>query len=209
MLKVEDLEFGFHHRLLFKDVSFTVNAGELLHIVGPNGAGKSTLMSIIAGLIGAPKGSISFSGSDDRRLYLEYLPAEANGLYLKMSAMQNLTFWSALRGRQLPDESIHAALAIWDLNKPLLRDNFPLEKFSTGMKRRLALARLSLSPAPCWLLDEPFYGLDQNAAATFKEQLRKHLQSGGMGLIISHEPSILDGLVTAELDLTAKSERRP
>src|SRR5690606_18063088 len=124
---------------------------------------------------------------EDRRLYLEYLPAEANGLYLRMSAIQNLSFWAALRSVRPTLDRVHAALAVWGLDKPLLRDNFAVEKFSTGMKRRLALARLELSPAPCWLLDEPFYGLDQDAAAIFRSRLQAHLKRGGSALIVSHD----------------------
>jgi heme exporter protein A len=206
MLKVADLEFGFRRRRLFTGMTLTVQRGELTHLHGPNGAGKSTLMAVIAGLLAPQKGRIVFvtaagRDADDRRDYLEYLPAEANGLFLKMSATQNLAYWAGLRGKPLDTAALRAALAVWGLDKPLLRDNFPVEKFSTGMKRRLALARLTLSPAPCWLLDEPFYGLDQEATAIFRGQLTAHLQNGGMALVVSHDVAPLAGLVTRTVTL--------
>jgi heme exporter protein A len=165
-------------------------------------------MSIVAGLLHADAGSIDFfpggretAAADDRRQYMEYLPAEANGLYLKMDATHNLLFWSALRGESVALEAVFKALERWNLNHALLRDNFPVEKFSTGMKRRLALARLALSPAPLWLLDEPLYGLDTQATGVFQDLLSEHLTAGGMALLVSHDLKPIEGLITRTLAL--------
>lgn len=206
MLHIRELSFGFRHRQLFTHLTLSVERGELVHLVGPNGAGKSTCMAVVAGLLGASHGRVDYcpDGGEpalDRRLYLEYLPAEANGLYVKMSARENLRFWAALRGMTLADQDLLAALAVWGLNHPLLIDNFSVEKYSTGMKRRLALARLTLSPASCWLLDEPVYGLDVAAIEIFRRELRAHLDSGGMALVISHDLSALSGIVTRSIRL--------
>lgn len=179
-------------------------------MVGPNGAGKSTFMAVVAGLLRADSGTIEYFPGDekdgpapDRRVYLEYLPAEANGLFVKMDAVQNLSFWSELRGIAASEEQILQALRHWRLDHPLLRQGFPVEKFSTGMKRRLALARLQLSPAPCWLLDEPVYGLDAEATAAFTRLVASHLSKGGSGLVVSHETKPLEGLVTQSISLGA------
>ncbi|TWW09984.1 hypothetical protein E3A20_08890 [Planctomyces bekefii] len=135
-------------------------------------------------------------------MHLEYLPAEANGLYLKMDAMQNLSYWDALRGHDDNIERIRKALARWNLDHPLLRDRFPVEKFSTGMKRRLALARLDLANASGWLLDEPVYGLDAEAIVAFREQLSEHLKRGGLALIISHDLKAIEGLPCRSFQLS-------
>ncbi len=208
MLRIVKLSFGFRHRPLFQDVSLTVGRGELVHLAGPNGAGKSTFMSVVAGLLTADHGAVEFfpdgeaaPAADDRRAYSEYLPAEANGLHVKMDAVRNLRFWTTLRGTPASDAAIEGALAHWNLDHPLLRHDFAVEKFSTGMKRRLALARLSLSPAPLWLLDEPVYGLDAQAMAVFSALLRAHLDGNGMALVISHDLKPLDGLIARTVDL--------
>lgn len=210
MLKVQNVSFGFRHRPLLRDVSLTLAAGELLHLTGPNGAGKSTFMSIVAGLLTPEKGTIEFfpgseasAAVDDRRRFQEYLPAEANGLYVKMDAMQNLLFWTQLRGLKNNLPAVHAELARWNLDHPLLRDGFPVEKFSTGMKRRLALARLALSPSPLWLLDEPVYGLDAQAVGIFRKLLGDHLAKGGLALLISHDLAAVEGLKLRSLALGA------
>lgn len=199
MLHIRELSFGFRHRPLFSDLTLCVDRGELVHLVGPNGAGKSTCMAVIAGLLAAGKGTVEYTPqgqnpASDRRLYLEYLPAEANGLYVKMSARDNLRFWASLRGIHLSDQALLDALSTWGLDHPLLIDRFPVEKYSTGMKRRLALTRLTLSPAPCWLLDEPVYGLDTTAMEVFRRALTFHLERGGMAIVISHDLSALMGL---------------
>ena len=167
-------------------------------------------MAIIAGLLQADSGTIEYfpetlaeGPASDRRTFLEYLPAEANGLYVKMDAVQNLRFWSELRGVEANEERILAALRRWRLDHPLLRQGFPVEKFSTGMKRRLALARLELSPARCWLLDEPVYGLDAEATLEFTRLVASHIGSGGSGLVVSHETRPIEGLVTQSITLGA------
>ncbi len=200
MLSVESVSFGFQHLPLFEGVSFRVSPGEVLHLTGGNGAGKSTLLSLIAGYRRQTKGDIRYmiNGQEveDRRAYIEYLPAEANGLYGRMDAMANLRFWTQLRSRRLTEKEMIAALSEWGLGHPLVRENFPVDKFSTGMKRRLALVRVLLSGSPFWLLDEPIYGLDAKGIALFRNLLTSHIQQGGMALIISHDLAPLAGIVT-------------
>jgi heme exporter protein A len=208
MLVISNLSFKFRHRRLFNDLSLTAGPGDLWHISGPNGVGKSTFLSVVAGLLNPSSGEITLNLASkrilDRRAHLEYLPAEANGLYLKMDSVQNLRFWSQLRGLKLDDSAIFAALEPWGLNHPLLRDGFPIEKYSTGMKRRLALARLDLSPVPGWLLDEPLYGLDQQAITVFRERLRQHLSRGGFALLISHDLEPFRDLITGAKEISSR-----
>lgn len=206
MLEIQGLEFHFQYRRILHKLAFSVGPGEILHIMGPNGCGKTTLMSILAGLRKEHAGSIVYrqaSGRvlDDRREAIEYLPAEANALFGKMDAMQNLRFWLEMRGLVASEALLVEELSRWDLQHPLIRQNFPVERFSTGMKRRLALARVSLSQAPCWLLDEPLYGLDTRGIATFQEMLRAHLDRGGLALIVSHDTAPLAPFGLKTLDL--------
>ncbi len=209
MLVISNLSFQFRHRRLFEGLSITAAPGDLIHISGPNGVGKSTFLAVVAGLLAPASGEIAYlvdgAKATDRRTYLEYLPAEANGLYLKMDAVENLLFWTRLRGLKLDPNAAFAALDPWNLNHPLLRVGFPVEKFSTGMKRRLALARLELSPVPGWLLDEPLYGLDQQALSVFQNRLRAHLQRGGFALLVSHDLEPFRGLITQTIDLAKRS----
>jgi heme exporter protein A len=209
VLKIHNLEFRYQFRRILQGVSFAAEAGEIVHIIGPNGAGKTTLMTILAGLRREHAGSIEYHSApgkvaEDRRDYIEYLPAEANALYGKMDAMTNLRFWQSLRGHRSSDEALVQELEQWDLDHPLIRQNFPVERFSTGMKRRLALARVKLSETPCWLLDEPLYGLDTKGIQTFQIMLETHLRKGGQAWIVSHDTAPLSIFKLRTLDLGGK-----
>ncbi|HYX33330.1 MAG TPA: heme ABC exporter ATP-binding protein CcmA [Oligoflexus sp.] len=209
MLKIHNLEFRYQFRRILQGVSFAAEAGEIVHIIGPNGAGKTTLMTILAGLRREHAGRIEYESkpgqvADDRRDFIEYLPAEANALYGKMDAMTNLRFWQSLRGLKSTDEALVNELELWDLDHPLIRQNFPVERYSTGMKRRLALARVKLSETPCWLLDEPLYGLDTKGIQTFQAMLQGHLQKGGQAWIVSHDTAPLSIFKLRTLDLGGK-----
>lgn len=206
MLEIKELSFRYQFKVILSKLSFTVNPGEILHITGPNGSGKTTLMSILAGLRKESAGKIIYRLADgqlieDRRSHVEYLPAEANALFGKMDAMSNLRFWRKLRGLDASDKALRPVLARWDLDHPLIRENFPVESFSTGMKRRLGLARLELSETPCWLLDEPLYGLDTKGIETFQEMLHHHHARQGLSIIVSHDTAPLQAFAVRRLDL--------
>ncbi len=200
MLNVDKLSFAFHRRPLFEQLSFHVEPGQLWLVVGGNGTGKSTLLSVIVGLLPATHGHCTFAGGD-RAQVLEYLAAETNGLFFKLDAMQNLKFWAKMRGVSCGTSDLHAALDRWQLNHPLIRQDFPIEKFSTGMKRRLALARVGLSQAKLWVMDEPFHGLDQKALVIFADVLGQHLNQGGSAIVVSHDLAPLANLPHQRLDL--------
>lgn len=211
LLEVENLEFGYAARILIPSLSFTLARGELLHVQGPNGTGKSTLLALVAGLL-QPRRGVVRAGKDVASTgpittILEYLPAEANGLYGRLDAEDNLKLWLRLRGRTATSDALDTALGTWGLDHPLVRRGFPVERFSTGMKRRLALARVMLSPAPVWLLDEPFYGLDDSGIRTFQEVLRAQLDKGGAALMVSHEVRPLEPFAPRSLRLTPGGHR--
>ena len=203
MLAVKSLSFSFEHRRLFQDVSFEVPPGTLLHLQGVNGVGKSTFLGILAGIRKQDNGTIEYIDQNQKR-YTDirevsaYLSAEANGLYTKMDAIGNLRFWCQLRGLKPSNAELVGSMETWGLGHPLLRQNFPVEFFSTGMRRRLALARLSLAQASCWLLDEPIYGLDEKGINLFRQHLEKHLDGGGVGVMISHDRLASKGIKTLD-----------
>ena len=191
MLEVRQVSFGFSSLPLFQNVSFAVQPGKVLQLTGPNGVGKSTLMQILAGILAPQAGDVTFEWSGktlpDRRAALSYLPSEGNGLYLRQDAMSNLHFWAQLSGATCNEEEMRNALEAWGLTNRFFHKNFPVGKFSTGMKRRLALARLSLIDHPLWLLDEPVYGLDPDATERFRRHLGNHVNNGGSAVLISHD----------------------
>jgi heme exporter protein A len=172
-------------RLVFRDLSLSVSAGDAVILAGPNGSGKSTLLRLLAGLIRPIAGKVLWRGHDafadlsehgERVAYIGHLDAVKPGLKVR----ENLYFAAALSGR-----SIEAALAALKLET--LAD-LPARVLSAGQKRRVALSRLMLSNASLWLLDEPTLGLDVASIERFGRMLADHRTKGGMVVAATHVP---------------------
>jgi heme exporter protein A len=170
-------------RLVFRDVDFSLAAGGALLLVGPNGSGKSTLLRLLAGLLRPAAGALLWNDEDA----LADLPAHAmrvayaghqDAVKLGLTAEENLRFVARLTGADTA-----AALAAVGLEE--LAD-LPARMLSAGQKRRLALARLILSHAPIWLLDEPTLGLDTASVDRFGVMLGSHRASGGLVIAATH-----------------------
>jgi len=167
-------------RLVFSGVNFTLGAGEAMLLVGPNGSGKSTLMRILAGLGRLAGGQLIWNGDDaladrtahaGRVAYLGHQDAVKHGL----TVGENLQVW----GDPAP------GLVAMDLERLI---DMPGRILSAGQKRRLALARLAINPAPIWLLDEPTLGLDAASVARLGHVLAAHRERGGMVVAATHLP---------------------
>jgi len=175
-------------RLVFSGVGFAVASGGALVLTGPNGSGKSTLLRLLAGLVRAAAGRVLWQGTDAladltahgaRVAYLGHQDAVKPGL----TAAENLRFWG-------DRDKVARALAAVDL-APLAE--LPARMLSAGQKRRLALARLALSTAPIWLIDEPTLGLDAASVTRFGAMLAGHRAAGGIVIAATHLPLPLPG----------------
>jgi heme exporter protein A len=204
ILQGEGLAAFRAERLVLRDVSFAVDRGGCLLLLGPNGAGKSTLLRLIAGLKRADAGVLLWDGRDvaqdpvahaGRVAYLGHLDAIKPAL----TAAENLRLAARLSGAD-PAE----ALAALDL-APLAE--LPARMLSAGQRRRLALARLVLSRAPLWLLDEPTLGLDAASVARLGTLLAAHRAAGGVVVAATHLALPLPG--AAELTLSGRQGTLP
>lgn len=148
-----------------RDVSFSISAGEIVGILGPNGAGKTTLLKILSTLLLPDSGRVLVEGADVvqspslvRRKIGLVLPSERS-LYWKLTAQENLQLFGGLYN--LPSRKVHERSTV--LLELVGLSNFAhvqVEKFSTGMRKRLMIARAMLHEPRLLILDEPTSGLD-------------------------------------------------
>jgi heme exporter protein A len=194
-LSLDNIALERGERRIASGISARVAGGEALLLQGPNGSGKSTLLRVIAGLLPAAEGAITWDGADvaqdgeAHRARLCYL-GHQDALKAGLTAQENLAFWASFhggdaQGRNAQGRDVEAALKTFGLAR--LADR-PARTLSAGQKRRLALSRLALSTAPLWLLDEPVTALDAEARAAFVALVQGHLAAGGLAIIATHEP---------------------
>ena len=164
-------------RLVLDRVSFSVASGGALLLLGPNGAGKSTLLRALAGLKRLDGGRVLFDGSEEMAGRVAYL-GHRDGIKPGLSTAENLAFAARVSGRAVGEAL--AALGLAAL-APL-----PARMLSAGQTRRLALARLVVSGAPVWLLDEPTLGVDAASVVAFGAVLAAHRASGGVVVAATH-----------------------
>lgn len=204
MLSGIDLACQRGGRQLFQDVSLQIRAGEVLHLTGANGAGKTTLLRILSGLTLPEAGRIEWQGQpiDDIRedYYQELLyVGHAHALHADLTPAENLQHLMQLH-QAVDTKDMHAALHEVGLGERL---DVPAKYLSQGQKRRIGLARLLLSDASLWLLDEPFAALDVRAIDWLNQKILQHCANGGMVILTTHQELILEEHVVIKLEIGA------
>ena len=180
-------------RMLFRDLSFSLDKGELLHLKGRNGSGKTTLLRTICGLFLPDSGEIRWDDTATSDLGEEYhrqvlYLGHHNGIKDDLSALENLRISAVLDADEVDEPALWSALA--DIGLAGYED-LPTRVLSQGQKRRVALARLLLTSSPLWVLDEPFVALDVSAVALLQDIIRRHVAGGGMIIITTHQEVVL------------------
>ncbi len=171
MLEARDLYCERDERTLFRGLSFTVDAGEWVQVTGGNGAGKTTLLRLLTGLARPDGGEVYWQGEPLRRvrdsfhrslLWIGHQP----GIKTRLTARENLHFFHPGDGARLPEALAQAGLAGFE--------DVPVAQLSAGQQRRVALARLWLTRAALWVLDEPFTAIDVNGVARLTRRMAAH-----------------------------------
>jgi heme exporter protein A len=208
LLAARGLAFARNEQRVFGPLDFAVDAGEALLVQGDNGAGKTTLLRVLAGLLRADAGTVELDGRPaapalraGAMAFLGHLPA----LKAELTALENLHFLCGLHGRrrgQLPGN----ALAIVGLAGHV---DTLARQLSAGQKKRLSLARLWLSPAPLWLLDEPYANLDLEGLDLVNRMVQAHLREGGAALLTTHGAYAAPPVRTRMLVLERQTVEKP
>ncbi|MDP2818157.1 MAG: LPS export ABC transporter ATP-binding protein [Polaromonas sp.] len=195
-LVASGLQKSYGSRKVVKDVSLTVQKGEVVGLLGPNGAGKTTSFYMIVGLVRADAGEITIDGESIEhmpihkrsRLGLSYLPQEAS-IFRKLTVEQNVRAVLELQtdeaGKPLAADVLNARLdsLLQDLRVDHLRDS-PAPALSGGERRRVEIARALATQPRFILLDEPFAGIDPIAVIEI-QRIIGFLKSRGIGVLIT------------------------
>lgn len=200
LLELRQLSCERDERPLFGGLDLSCGAGEAIQILGPNGSGKTTLLRILAGISTLYQGELLWRGRPLQRalfdyrqqlLYIGHLP----GIKAALSPTENLRWYQAVSGSALGGD-LPEALAQLGLEG---YEDVPCAQLSAGQLRRVALARLYLSKALVWILDEPFTAIDKPGVVNLEALMARHTQAGGLVLLSSHQDLALDGLRRIDL----------
>lgn len=189
IIEIRDLEKVFGHKKALKGVSLKVYKGDFLSLFGPNGAGKTTLLKSIATILRPTKGKIYFRGEpveEDSLLLRESIGLVSHNslLYDDLTAYENLLFYARMYGVSDYRERINHLLHQVGLYH---RKDDTVRTFSRGMLQRLAIARAILHDPPVLLLDEPYTGLDAQAARILDELLDSLKDGKRTFIMTSHD----------------------
>jgi heme exporter protein A len=204
MLEVKNLSCERDERILFKELSFSISEGEILQIEGQNGSGKTTLLRILSGLSAGFEGDIFWQKQpvDEVResfcqalLYIGHLA----GVKAALTPEENLK-WMMRLSPSLNNTSIYQALQKVGLYG---FEDVPCHTLSAGQQRRVGLARLYLSSAPLWILDEPFTALDKKGVAEKEALIASHVHKGGAVILTTHHDLVIPDQNVRNINLDA------
>ena len=198
MLEATELTKRYPEKTAVDRVSFTIRPGEILGYLGPNGSGKSTTVNMVVGLLTPTTGTLSLYGrsleqdGEAYKRHIGYVPEEPH-LYTHLTPVEYLTLVGRLRG--IPRTNLKTRVAelirlfdLWDSRYQAMAS------FSKGMRQRVLLSSALIHDPSLLVLDEPFSGLDVNAALLFQTLLRLFVQQGRMVLFSSHRLDVVEDL---------------
>ena len=199
ILNIKDLCIERGGAMLLSHISISLFSGDIIWVNGSNGIGKTSLLMCCAGLLRPNSGEITWNGQDVHKLYdghIAYL-GHQDTHKPELSVQENLQFWQDLYSNVNDIRSVLEQVGLWQ------RRNQRAKSLSAGQSRRLSLARLIISNAKLWILDEPAAAMDAKGRDLIHHVLKTHVTAQGCALLASHHAPKRIGKNTRILTLTA------
>jgi ABC-2 type transport system ATP-binding protein len=186
VIEVSTLRKNFSGRTVLDGLSFSVDKGEVFGYLGPNGAGKTTTMRVLLGLLAPTSGTATVLGADlskdDEVRRSVGVLMENNGLYDRLTAQENLEYYARLYAVDRPGDRAAELLDFVGLTE---RASDLVGDFSTGMKRKLGIARAIMHEPEIVFFDEPTSGLDPEAQHMVRELILRLSHAGSMTVFLN------------------------
>ncbi|MDR1209504.1 MAG: ABC transporter ATP-binding protein [Clostridiales bacterium] len=198
MLKIENLRKAFGEKAAVDGVSLSIAPGEICGFIGRNGAGKTTTIKCVCGIISADGGEIFVDGRNTRtdplgvKRVVAYIPDNPD-IYEFLTGIQYLNFVADIFGvsGETRRERIERYAGAFELTRDLAQS---VSGYSHGMKQKLALISALIHNPKLMLLDEPFVGLDPNAARELRRIMRERCDAGGAIFFSTHALEVAERL---------------
>lgn len=202
-LEAVGLECVRGNRVLFSDLNLSLYAGQMLHVAGLNGSGKTSLLRILCGLSQAAQGEVRWQGLSINKARQAFLSEVAylghnHGVKGDLTPLENLQIAHNL-GRPNVRITLDEALERVGLGDFY---DLPARTLSAGQRRRVALSRLLVTQAQLWILDEPLTALDIQGVGLVESMLAEHLLHGGMAVVTTHNPLVVEHGQMTQLSLS-------
>jgi heme exporter protein A len=197
-IETRDLTKRYGYRQVLSGVDLSVKSGEFFVLFGPNGAGKSTLIRILCTLMKPTGGTAKVAGYDiaddpDGVRANIGLIGHSSHLYEDLTAFENLRFYLRMHGVDAIEDRIAEALKVTGLERAMLNR---VRTFSTGMKKRLCVAKIVARPPRVLFLDEPYSGLDEEGIRMLNRFLLRLKTEGCTVFMVTHHRE--QGLATGD-----------
>lgn len=190
MLELKNIRKSFGKNVILKNVSLSINNGEIVSILGPSGSGKTTLLNLILGITDIENGNLILDGKDITKVPMEKrgfnIVFQDYALFPNLNAYENITY--GLKNKQ----NISSKEEVDDLIKLLgleVHLNKNINQLSGGQKQRVALARTMVMKPKILLLDEPLSALDGVIKESIKEKIKTIAKDFNLTtIIVTHDP---------------------
>ncbi len=198
ILDIQGINKSFGKKRILKDVSFSLNEGEILGFIGPNGAGKTTTIKLVLGLQSIDSGNVFINGHSIKNDYENAIMrvgaiVESPDLYMYLTGRKNLELIARMY-KDISNDRIEEVIKITGLNN---RIDDKVSKYSLGMRQRLGIAAALLNKPNLLILDEPTNGLDPEGIKDLRNLLKKLSKEEKMGVLISsHQLAELESFCT-------------
>lgn len=190
MLELKNIRKSFGKNVILKNISLSINNGEIVSILGPSGSGKTTLLNLILGITDIEKGNLILDGKDITKVPMEKrgfnIVFQDYALFPNLNAYENITYGLKNKPNISSKEEVDDLIKLLGLEVHL---NKNINQLSGGQKQRVALARTMVMKPKILLLDEPLSALDGVIKESIKEKIKTIAKDFNLTtIIVTHDP---------------------